>query len=119
MILAWRAVSSSFIIVTLATRLASTAVVIVALAVILAWRAVSSLVNAVTLVVSLDCNAVSALVRVVTFAEIASWTEVPSNLTVAASMIPTLKLEAVTGDNDVLDLGSLVSLSLNVVADSS
>ena len=46
-------------------------------------------------------------------------TDNPSYLRVAASTIPTLKLEAVTGDNDVLDLGSLVSLSLNVLPDSS
>ena len=44
---------------------------------------------------------------------------VPSNLTLAALNMPTSKLDCVTGDNAVLERGSLVSASLKVVALSS
>ena len=43
----------------------------------------------------------------------------PFCVTVAAVIIPTSKLEDVTGDNEVFEDGSFVSESLNVDADSS
>ena len=55
----------------------------------------------------------------VTLSEIIVATLAPSRVTVAAVIIPTSKLEAVTGDNEVLECGSFVSDNLKVFADSS
>ena len=61
-------------------------------------------------------KAVIEVFRVETLSEIAVLKSAPSNFTVAAVRIPTSRFEAVTGDKDVLDLGSFVSDSLNVFA---